>query len=126
PLGLTTIGVRDGEGHATHGYAELRGSIESGAMIETEIDPDEDVAIIYSSGTTGHPKGVVQTHRGAMTAVYSWLMQVAIAPLVNPPGPHTPPALPAPVLVVTPLFHVTASHTQFLYSLAAPARISLL
>lgn len=126
PLGLTTIGVRDGEGHATHGYAELRGSIESGAMIGTDIDPDEDFAIIYSSGTTGHPKGVVQTHRGAMTAVYSWLMQVAIAPLVNPPGPHTPPALPASVLVVTPLFHVTASHTQFLYSLAAPARISLL
>lgn len=126
PLSLTTIGVRDGDSLASHPYTALRDSIAPGAMLETEIDPDDDFAIMYSSGTTGRPKGVVQTHRGAMTAVYSWLMQAAIGPLVMPPGPDAPPMPPSSVLVVTPLFHVTASHTQFLYSLAAPAKVTLL
>ncbi|WP_245999348.1 class I adenylate-forming enzyme family protein [Paracoccus methylarcula] len=126
PLSLTTIGVRDGEALASHAYTALRDGISPGTMLETGIEPDDDFAIIYSSGTTGKPKGVVQTHRGAITAVYSWLMQVAIGPLVTPPGPDTPLMPPASVLIVTPLFHVTASHTQFLYSLAAPAKVTLL
>lgn len=126
PLSLTTIGVRDGEALASHAYSELRDSITPDAMLETDIAPDDDFAIMYSSGTTGKPKGVVQTHRGAMTAVYSWLMQVAIGPLIMPPGPDAPPMPPSSVLIVTPLFHVTASHTQFLYSLAAPAKVTLL
>lgn len=123
---LTTIGVRDGEPLASHPYTALRDSIAPEAMLETEIEPDDDFAIMYSSGTTGRPKGVVQTHRGAMTAVYSWLMQAAIGPLIMPPGPDAPPMPPSSVLIVTPLFHVTASHTQFLYSLAAPAKVTLL
>lgn len=126
PLSLTTIGVRDGEALASHAYSELRDSIAPDAMLETDIAPDDDFAIMYSSGTTGKPKGVVQTHRGAMTAVYSWLMQVAIGPLIMPPGPDARPMPPSSVLIVTPLFHVTASHTQFLYSLAAPAKVTLL
>ena len=30
------------------------------------IEPDDDVCVFYTSGTTGHPKGAVLTHRGAV------------------------------------------------------------
>jgi acyl-CoA synthetase (AMP-forming)/AMP-acid ligase II len=93
---------------------------------EVEIDTDDDFAIMYSSGTTGHPKGVVQTHRGAMNAVFTWLMQAVMAPLVTPPDAGSPPAPRPSVLIVTPLFHVTATHPMFLLSMPAGAKLALI
>ncbi|MEO9821706.1 MAG: AMP-binding protein [Paracoccaceae bacterium] len=96
------------------------------AVIWPEIDPDSDFAVMYSSGTTGHPKGVVLTHRGAINAVYSWLMQLSILPLTNP-QPASDTALPRPCgMIITPLFHVTASHPAFLVSIPAGAKLVLM
>ncbi|CAA6671069.1 unnamed protein product [Spirodela intermedia] len=41
----------------------------TGEMAEVEIWPDDVVALPYSSGTTGMPKGVKLTHRGQVTSV---------------------------------------------------------
>ncbi|QUJ78294.1 acyl--CoA ligase [Sulfitobacter albidus] len=125
-LGLTVIGVRDGAGAAAHSYADLLNAAQSDAPLSVAIAPDDDFAVMYSSGTTGQPKGVVQTHRGATNAVFSWLMQAVIAPLVDPPAPDAPPAPRPSALVVTPLFHVTATHPLFLLSLVAGAHITLM
>lgn len=124
-LDLTLIGVRDGHGQTAHDYSTLRDGGATGAP-EVTIDSDDDFAVMYSSGTTGHPKGVVQTHRGAVNAVFSWLMQSVVAPLVDPPAPGAPEAPRPSALVVTPLFHVTATHPLFLLSLPAGAKITLM
>ena len=125
-LGLTLVGVRDGEPLTQHRYSVLRDACADVSAPTVSIDTDDDFAIMYSSGTTGHPKGVVQTHRGAMNAVFTWLMQAVMAPLMDPPAPNAPAAPRPSVLIVTPLFHVTATHPMFLLSLPAGAKLALL
>ncbi len=126
PLSLTCVGVREGDGDSALSYSTLHGAHPVADWPDVDVDTDDDFAIMYSSGTTGHPKGVVQTHRGAVNAVYMWLMQAVMAPLINPPAPDDPPAPRPSALVVTPLFHVTATHPLFLLSLPAGAKLALL
>ncbi len=123
--GLRLIGVRDGEGKGDLSYGALRRDAPPAPLSGPQIDPEDDLAIMYSSGTTGQPKGVVQTHRGAINAVFTWLMQAAMAPLITPPATDAPPPRPS-ALVITPLFHVTATHPVFLLSLPAGAKLTLM
>ncbi|MEP1765147.1 MAG: AMP-binding protein [Sulfitobacter sp.] len=123
-LGLTLIGARDGEGMTAHDYTALQTAAPE-TPLDVVIDTDDDFAVMYSSGTTGHPKGVVQTHRSAVSAVFSWLLQAVAAPLIDPPAEGAPAPLRPSALVVTPLFHVTATHPLFLLSLIAGARVTL-
>ena len=120
------VGVRDGEERTDLRYSALRDAMSNESWPMVEIHTDDDFAVMYSSGTTGRPKGVVQTHRGALSSVFSWLMQAVMAPLLDPPEQDAPPAPRPAALVVTPLFHVTALHSLFLLSIPAGAKIVLL
>lgn len=126
PAGLRCVGVRDGETLVDTRYTALRKLCAGADWPEAQVDTDDDFAIMYSSGTTGHPKGVVQTHRGAVNAVFMWLIQAVMSPLINPPEPGAPEAPRPSALVATPLFHVTATHPVFLLSMPAGAKIVLL
>ncbi len=123
---LQLIGVRDGEDLTELRYSVLRDAMVDDSWPTVDIHTDDDFAIMYSSGTTGQPKGVVQTHRGALSSVFTWLMQAVLAPLLDPPEEGAPPAPRPAVLVVTPLFHVTASHSLFLLSIPAGAKFVML
>ncbi|MGR3804719.1 class I adenylate-forming enzyme family protein [Marinibacterium profundimaris] len=131
PLGLRVIGVRDGEagcqaGRALSPYSTLIAAGDPARARDADIDPDDDFAIMYSSGTTGHPKGVVLTHRGVITAVWSWAMQTVVLPLVTPPAPDAPPPLRPAMLITTPLFHVTALFPQFMLTIPMGAKTVLM
>ncbi len=125
-LDVTLVAVRDAQG-PVH-YADL---LERGRAVwpQAPIEPDDDFAVLYSSGSTGNPKGVVLTHRGAISAVYSWIMARLMAPLVADPPPPLPEpdkVQPPSFLVVTPLFHVTALQSNFLQGLASGATVTLM
>lgn len=123
---LQLVGVRDADDGSGMGYAALRDGIRDASWPEVDIDPDQDFAVMYSSGTTSDPKGVVLTHRGAINAVFTWAMQPAISALMDPPDGDATPAPRPSALVATPLFHVTATHPLLLLSLPSGAKLTLL
>ena len=56
------------EGVAIVDFESFTGTVDAdGTPPDVGIEPDDDATIFYTSGTTGHPKGAVGTHRNAVT-----------------------------------------------------------
>lgn len=128
--GIRVIGVREAEASTSLKYSTLRDVHLGADWSQTEIAPEDDFAVMYSSGTTGFPKGVVQTHRGAISAVMTWLFSAVVEPLTRADATDASDNATDPsrviAMIVTPLFHVTATHPLFLVSIPAGARVVLL
>lgn len=71
-----------------------------------DLAPDDHATIFYTSGTTGHPKGALGTHRNLMTNILSGGYAGARNFLRR--GEPIPEPRPRISLTVIPLFHVTA------------------
>ncbi|PAX09290.1 class I adenylate-forming enzyme family protein [Sphingomonas lenta] len=88
------------------------------ALPPIQVAPDDDATILYTSGTTGAPKGALGTHRNLMTNILS--SGYAAARQMLRRG-ETPPAAPEPktFLTVIPLFHATALSATLMGAMAS-------
>ncbi len=99
-------------------YSLLEGvvALDEDSIAACAVVPEDDATIMYTSGSTGHPKGVLSTHRGIINALYTWKFVKEINEILRPElVEENPPYEPA-ILCNVPLFHVTGSHAQFLAS----------
>jgi long-chain acyl-CoA synthetase len=100
----------------------VRPELAPPTLPDVSIDPDDDVCIFYTSGTTGFPKGAQLTHRGSVQNLFNLVFMttanslaqakaIAAGAAPTPPATGAPAAPPSPVFMApTPLFHVTANN----------------
>lgn len=92
-------------------------ALPEGALPAADLSPEDDATILYTSGTTGKPKGALGTHRNCMTNILS--SGYAAARMLLRRGEAIPAPTPKVGLTVIPLFHATALSAGLMGAMAA-------
>lgn len=126
--GIQTLIARPSNPDDASGLAAFVAGYQGTGPEPVEIDGDDLAMIMYTSGTSGKPKGAVSTHRAICQAIYNMECAAIAAAMTN--GELITAMLergfePTSLLAV-PLFHVSGCHAQFLANLRGGRRIVMM
>ena len=128
--GLRILVTRDDRAALPAGaehFATVLGDVPSDANLpNVALDPEDDATIFYTSGTTGHPKGVLGTHRnicGNLMALRFANMRAALRNTAAKPPSDSGQSV---YLLSVPFFHATGCHAVLVANLAAGNRLVIM
>ncbi len=126
---VPVLTVRTGPGVAEElGYDTLESVLESAPAVPWQlapIGPEDDATIMYTSGSTGNPKGAVSTHRGIVHGSMNYLVTgLALLQLHQASGGELPAQ--QVMLLNVPLFHITGSVPVLMVSAAIARKMIIM
>ena len=108
-------------------FEEFLGEIDRDAPPDVDLAADDDVTMFYTSGTTGHPKGAVGSHRNVITnfmnlsfGAYRGALRAGVTP-----DPQAP-SIQSVGLLNVPFFHATGCFAVLVPSAFAGTKIVLM
>ncbi|XP_047325501.1 4-coumarate--CoA ligase 1-like [Impatiens glandulifera] len=113
---IMVMSIDEAEDESVLHFSELT-KVDEIEMPSVEIQPDDVVALPYSSGTTGLPKGVMLTHKGLVTSV---------AQQVDGDNPNLYIHSEDVMMCVLPLFHIYSLNSVLLCGLRVGAAILIM
>lgn len=107
--GVAILGVRLDELEPRGPGVELWNDVlvRGAAMPEVSISAQTDATILYTSGTTGVPKGAVSTHGAICQTIMAFFSASTINAARRGPKKESGSGAPPSFILIVPLFHVT-------------------
>ena len=111
--GIGVIGMAPDEADSVDSLID---AYAGASLPDVEIAVDDPAAILFTSGTTGRPRGAIQTHRNFF-AYLSCAFMIGARQFVRFPGETMD--VGGPTLACSPLFHVSGLHACAVMAVAA-------
>ena len=110
-------------------FADVLGAPDADALPDVALEPEDDVTIFYTSGTTGRPKGVLGTQRNICTNLVSLAYGATRTALRagQPPAAAAVRAGPQTAyLLSVPFFHATGCHSVLVPNTALGGKLVIM